>query len=303
VQFRVAPNEGTAAREGSILVNGDQVRVSQPGAPCRFELGPASQNVSAGGGAGSVNVAAVSGCSWSASTDVGWISLIAPLAGSGNGTVNFTVAANAGSERTGNLTIAGQRSTITQAAPGAGQAGPGAGGPGCTYTIAPSSQSISAVGGPGTPVAVSTQTGCSWTASSNASWITVASGASGSGNGSVVFGVALNIGASRTGTLTIAGRTFTVTQAAVISIPCTYSISPDSQKVDEDGGSESVSVSTASGCAWTAASNASWITVTSGASGTGDGTVTFNVEKNDGKKRTGTLTVAGRTAKVEQEDK
>jgi hypothetical protein len=302
VQFRVAPNEGTAAREGTILVNGNQVRISQPGAPCRFELGPASQNVNAAGGAGSVNVAATSGCSWSASTDVSWISLSAPLAGSGNGSVNFSVAANAGSERTGHVTIAGQRSTITQTAPGAGPAGPVPGGPGCTYTIAPSSQSIGAAGGAGT-VAVSTQTGCSWTASSNASWITVASGASGSGNGSVAFGVALNIGPSRTGTLTIAGRTFTVTQAAVIPISCSYSISPDSQKMAKDGGMGAVTVSTNSGCAWTAASNTSWIAITSGASGTGDGTVTFTVERNDGKKRNGTLTVAGRSAKVEQEDK
>jgi hypothetical protein len=302
VQFRVAPNEGTAPREGAILVNGNQVRVSQPGAPCRFELGPASQNMNAAGGAGSVNVAATSGCAWSASTDVSWISLIAPLAGSGNGSVNFSVAANAGGERTGNVTIAGQRSTITQTAPSAGPAGPVPGGPGCTYAIAPSSQSIGAAGGAGT-VAVSTQTGCSWTARSNASWITIASGASGSGNGSVSFGVALNIGASRTGTLTIAGRTFTVTQAAVIPTLCSYSISPDSQKVNKDGGTLSVTVSTDSGCAWTAASNTSWIAIISGASGTGDGTVTFNVEKNDGKKRTGTLTVAGRNAKVEQEDK
>ena len=57
---------------------------------------------------------------------------------------------------------------------------------------------------------------CSWTAASNAAWITVTSGATGNGNGSVAFAVAANLGASRTGTLTIAGQAFTVTQAAVV---------------------------------------------------------------------------------------
>jgi len=87
------------------------------------------------------------------------------------------------------------------------------GGSSCTYAISPTSASVPASGGSGT-VSVTTQTGCSWTASSNASWITISSGASGSGNGSVAYSVAANTGAARTGTLTIAGQTFTVNQAA-----------------------------------------------------------------------------------------
>ena len=59
--------------------------------------------------------------------------------------------------------------------------------------------------------------GCNWTAtvsSSASSWITITSGASGSGNGTVTYAVAGNSSASsRTGTMTIAGQTFTVTQA------------------------------------------------------------------------------------------
>ena len=55
---------------------------------------------------------------------------------------------------------------------------------------------------------------CQWTATSGATWITITSGAAGTGNGTVSFTVANNTGAARTGTLTIAGRAFTVTQAA-----------------------------------------------------------------------------------------
>ena len=53
-----------------------------------------------------------------------------------------------------------------------------------------------------------------WTATSNASWLSIASGASGTGNGAVFFSVAANSGAQRVGTLTIAGQTFSVTQMA-----------------------------------------------------------------------------------------
>jgi Tol biopolymer transport system component len=56
--------------------------------------------------------------------------------------------------------------------------------------------------------------GCSWTAVSNAGWITVTSGANGSGNGAVGYSVAVNSGVARTGSITVAGQTFTVMQSA-----------------------------------------------------------------------------------------
>jgi len=83
----------------------------------------------------------------------------------------------------------------------------------CTYSINPTSASIAAGGGTGS-VTVTAGAGCAWTAVSNATFITVTSGASGSGNGSVGYSVAANTGSSsRNGTITIAGQTFTVTQA------------------------------------------------------------------------------------------
>jgi hypothetical protein len=107
--------------------------------------------------------------------------------------------------------------------------------------------------------------------------------------------VAANTGGTRSGTLTIAGQTLTVTQAA-----CAYSIAPLSQQVEGSGGVATVSVTTTSGCAWTATSNAMWIVITSGASGSGNGTVTFVVATNPGNARTGTLTIAGQTATIQQ---
>jgi len=83
----------------------------------------------------------------------------------------------------------------------------------CSYSINPTSASVAATGGSGT-VTVTASAGCAWTAASNASFITVTGGASGSGSGTITYSVAANTGTtSRTGTLTIAGQTHTVTQA------------------------------------------------------------------------------------------
>ncbi len=84
----------------------------------------------------------------------------------------------------------------------------------CSYSISPNSQSLGYAAGSGS-VSVATQGGCAWTATSNApSWITTS--ASGTGNGTATFTVAANTGAkARTGTLTVAGQTHTITQAGV----------------------------------------------------------------------------------------
>jgi len=84
--------------------------------------------------------------------------------------------------------------------------------PTCTYSISPTSGIFSYMGGSGS-VSVYTQSNCAWTANSNANWITITSGTKGNGNGSVKYAVATNYSYyQRSGTLTIAGKTFTVTQ-------------------------------------------------------------------------------------------
>jgi len=81
----------------------------------------------------------------------------------------------------------------------------------CTYSVSPTSVSA-AVGGGTFTATVTTDAACTWTAVSQSSFITVTSGASGTGNGSVTFTVAATTSGARTGTLTIAGQTVTVTQ-------------------------------------------------------------------------------------------
>ena len=170
----------------------------------------------------------------------------------------------------------------------------------CAPSLSASSATFTAVASTGT-VSVTAGTGCSWTASSNASWITVNSGASGTGTAAVGYSVAANAAtASRTGTLTVAGQTFTVTQNGVTT--CTYAINPGSRTSVAAGESTSVSVTSTTGCAWTAVSGAAWITLTAGASGSGNGTVAMTIAANPApSQRTGTATIAGRTFTVTQQ--
>lgn len=83
-------------------------------ASCSYSISPANQSFDASGGNGSITVTTGSGCNWTAASEATWITV--SLGGSGNGSVNYLVAANAdGAGRTGTLTVAGQQVTIRQA--------------------------------------------------------------------------------------------------------------------------------------------------------------------------------------------
>ena len=60
---------------------------------------------------------------------------------------------------------------------------------------------------------VYTGSACTWTATSNADWITITSTQSGAGNTAINFSVAPNSGPARTGTITLAGQTIAISQA------------------------------------------------------------------------------------------
>jgi hypothetical protein len=300
VGFTVALNTG-AARTGTITVGGETVTITQdaggssappppPPAPCTVSLQPTSTSIPAAGGSGSVTITA--SCPWSASSSVPWITLTTPASGSGNGSVGFLVAANSSSTgRIGSLNIGGATFTVDQA---------GSSGSSCTVSINPTSQSVGAAATNGVNVAVTTGSGCTWTATSNASWLTIAAGGSGSGNGTVTLNVSANTGGTRTGTVIIGGQTFTVTQAQAAAA-CSYSINPTSITVgDREVSGLTVAVSAPAGCSWTATENAGWLNITSGKSGSGSGTVTYRTSNFNGNSRVGTLTIGGQTFTVTQ---
>lgn len=182
-----------------------------------------------------------------------------------------------------------------------GGGGGGGGGATCNYMINPLTQSVPGTAATGL-VLVNTATGCQWTATSNAAWITITAGQSGTGSGAVSYNVAANPNtAPRTGTLTIAGQTHTVTQGAGGAAACTFEILPASASVAAAGGAGAVAVTaSASNCAWTASSGVAWVTFTT-SSGTGSGTARFNVAANTTTSaRNTTLTIAGRSFALTQ---
>ena len=83
--------------------------------PCVYLNSSTSQTFSATGGSGNVNVTAPGGCSWQTANSASWISLDPASGGSGDGTVNFSVATNISVfPRTANVTIAGHQFTVNQ---------------------------------------------------------------------------------------------------------------------------------------------------------------------------------------------
>jgi all-beta uncharacterized protein/BACON domain-containing protein len=252
--------------------------------PCSTAVSPTTQAMAAGGGAASVAVTTASGCAWTA-TGPTWVTITSGATGSGNGTVSYTVAANTlTTSRTGTLTVAGQTVTVTQSGT-------------CSFAASPTTQAMAAGGGAAS-VAVTTTSGCAWTATESLGWITITSGGSGTGNGTVSYTASANtLSSSRTGTLTAAGQAVTITQSGA----CSFAVSPTTQAMAAGGDVATVSVTTASGCAWTATESISWITITSGGSGTGNGTVSYSVSANTSTSpRTGTLTVGGQAITITQ---
>jgi hypothetical protein len=258
-----------------------------PQGDCTYSIAPDTVSAAAAGGSGSVNLPTTTSCPWMTSSLSDWITVTSGSVGAGNGTIGYAVAANTGPARTGYINIVGKTFTVNQA-------------DGCVYTLSSYSQSFSRYAGTGT-VTVTSVTGCTWTAVSNNSWISITSGSSGSGTGTVAYSVSTNnTGASRTGTMTIAGQTFTVTQAAQPT--CTLVVSPN---IVPYSGTTSFTWTIANGPAngsWspspggscTSFSNSSGGTCTSGSQTTaGDRTYTLTVSNSNGSSTCSTTVYTG----------
>ena len=116
-----------------------------------------------------------------------------------------------------------------------------------------------------------------------------------------VFGLCNATTDARTGALTIAGQTHTVSQLGRIPIACTYGLSPGSAEFGTDEAHGTLAVSAPTECAWTATSTASWLVVTSGGQGTGNGEVSYTAAQNSGTvERNAAITVMGKTFAVRQ---
>lgn len=174
----------------------------------------------------------------------------------------------------------------------------------CSYSINPSTDTAAATLSTDT-VAITTTSGCAWTVSDDSGWLSF-SPTSGTGSGTTTWTAIANPTASvRVGTATIAGQTFTVTQAATeipeppTPTPCTYATQGNvsALSVTYNANSGTIGIQTQVACAWNAASDVAWITV-SPSSGTGNGAIVYTVAANTGNQRVGRITIANGTLAV-----
>src|SRR5262245_52375291 len=172
--------------------------------------------------------------------------------------------------------------------------------PSCSVTLSQTQQAISPGGGAG-EVNVSAADDCQWSASSNASFITIDAGASGTGSGTINFTVSPNLGSPRTGAIEVADQILTVNQDS----GCSYAVNPTSIQFKWKGGSAAITIQETGACVSTAVSDSSWITIKSGGTGSSSDAVSIGVERNPDKSsvRVGHVIAAGTTVTITQNSK
>jgi hypothetical protein len=243
----------------------------KPTPVCTFTIAPASNTIPAEGATRAVTVTASdASCAWTAGSNVTWIGLPAGGTGTGSGAFNYTVSANPASEpRTGAIVVGGQTHAVTQDGQKVEPPPP----PPCTYQLTPESATAGANGGSGT-FRVDAADGCTWTAVPNDAWLKIASGAQGTGGGTVVYQLETFGGTTeRTGTITVADRTFTVRQSAFDPSGCVYTVTPVDFSPCLLAGSVKARVETAASCPWTVSAEATWLTLGGSAARTGPGDI------------------------------
>ena len=262
-------------------------------------VAPASVSVSSTQHTGSAQVTA--NTTWTAASNQPWLTISGgATGGSGTTTLSYLVEASTSPARSGTITIA---HGSTQATLTVNQA---AGTPAPTPTVAiaalsPSPAALGASAQTGTATVSATDL-ASWSATSDAAWLTVADpGSGGAGSTTLTYSAEANAStSSRLGRITISasvatsatlsvtqeGRTIapSLTIAALAPNPATLGASPQT-------GTATVTATDVT--SWTSASSVSWLTIVSGGSGnTGTSTLTYAVEPNCGPtSRDGTITI------------
>ncbi len=273
----VAENTDLGSRSGSITVGSGgslaTFTISQAGTGAEtcdvLAASAASTSVPASGTSAPVAVTVTTGggsCGWSASSNQSWLTLSGASGTGASGSFSYSASENSStSSRSATITvISGSVSPvqieITQEAASISCASVFA------QAAVPGSTTVDASGTSG-PVQIDVTTGgatCTWSASSDSSWLALASASGTGASGSFTFVASENLSASsRVGTITVSSGTATpievvVTQQGYSNCASAETVDPATASVTSVAGSGSVAITTPSGtCAWTA-------TVTSG---------------------------------------
>jgi uncharacterized protein (TIGR03437 family) len=259
---------------------------------CDYTVNPLSASAPAAASTGQVSVTTQAGCGWSATSNNSWLHITSGLGYNSSGNATYTVDANISAfARSGTLTIAARTVTVNQAAAS------------CSFDIAPKSQNIAVGGGTGSFAVIAN---CAWQASSNnGAFITLPPDSRGAADGSVSFTVAANG--------CVAGRSsgITVNTGLTIPPPPVFTITQDGSQANltlsatsataaPEAGDGRITVTTGLGCSWSAVSDVSWMLITSGSSGSGNGFIAYHLLANSTAPRTGTIRVGSLTYTLTQ---
>jgi uncharacterized protein (TIGR02145 family) len=199
--------------QGQVMLD-DQVITTTPvylGNP-ELSVNPTSRNVDSESGTTTFSVSntGVDTMAWTAEVTSGgdWLTIISGESGSDSGTISCQYDANVETDpRTGVIRITATGAsgspmdvTVTQQAHVS-----------CSYSISPTSGSFSADGESKSISVTPSSSNCNWTTSESLSWVSLSS-ATGTGSGSVTVSVDPNTGDARSGSVTIAGKTYSINQ-------------------------------------------------------------------------------------------
>lgn len=268
LQISYLENPSSTNRTASISIEGQSVSVTQSGLNCTYNINPQSINVASAGDSTIVDIDTnSSSCAWSVSENLSWVNT-STQSGSGDASITVTIDENtSSSSRNSSITIAGNNFSISQQ------------GTSCTYSINPQSTNVSSAGGTTIVNIDASSSTCLWNVNDNLSWASTSS-QSGTGDASITVTVDENTSiTSRSGNITIAGKIFSISQQAT---ECSYTLTPTGNSHSYNLESGSFSVIAPQGCNWTSSENYSWITLTSGFTGNGNGTIKYSVSSNNG---------------------
>lgn len=151
-------------------------------------------------------------------------------------------------------------------------------------------------GGTGS-LSISVARECAWSAASQAAWLEITSAKDGQGDGAVAYRVIANGDpVTRRGAIVVGDQRVDIGQEAAA---CQFSLSAPSRPLAATGEQASIDIRTHDGCAWSAATGASWLTVAP-ASGMGTGVVIITALANASAERSVTVTIASQQVVVLQ---
>ena len=288
VTYTVAPWYARSSRSATVTVGGTDVKITQAGSA--MSLSSLSAACDGYAHTVSIGVNADSSTTWGATANADWITVVGAGSGKGSGTVKIAVAEDLGYKtRKGTVTVGTETFTIRQTGLLSD----------VSFSISQESLQVGLNGADGS-FAVDATADLVWTATSDASWVTISSECqSGEGGGKISYSVSPQTTLyERTATITVKpeaesgldAKTFTVTQEAVTS-----SLSLLGYEFAATGETVRVSVSVPKGVEWKVEGLPDWVTESDSLGGPGSGWVELSASTNVSvSSRSETVKIAGR---------